>query len=132
MSQIVQPPGWARPRGYSNGIVATGRQVFIAGQVGWDPTKATPTFEVGFSAQFDRALANVMAVLREAGGAPEHLVRMTMYVTDKREYVDAIADVGAAWKKHVGGSYPAMALVQVAALLEDKAKVEIEATAVIP
>jgi enamine deaminase RidA (YjgF/YER057c/UK114 family) len=112
--------------------LAQGRQLYIAGQVGWDPTKANPTFEVGFAAQFDRALANVMAVLKEAGGAPEHLVRMTMYVTSKREYLDALAEVGAAWKKHVGSSYPAMSLVQVADLLEDKAKVEIEATAVLP
>jgi enamine deaminase RidA (YjgF/YER057c/UK114 family) len=129
---MIQPKGWARPRGYSNGVVAQGRQLYIAGQVGWDPTKANPTFEVGFGAQFDRALANVMEVLREAGGAPEHLVRMTMYVTNKREYLDALAEVGGAWKKHVGSSYPAMSLVQVADLLEDKAKVEIEATAVLP
>jgi enamine deaminase RidA (YjgF/YER057c/UK114 family) len=129
---VVQPKGWARPRGYANGVVAQGRVLFIAGQVGWDPTKATPTFEQGFGAQFDRALANVVEVLREAGGAPEHLGRMTVYVTDKREYLDALAAVGAAWKKHIGSSFPAMSLVQVAALLEDKALVEIEATAVLP
>jgi enamine deaminase RidA (YjgF/YER057c/UK114 family) len=132
MSQVIQPSGWAKPRGYSNGVLAQGRQLYIAGQVGWDPTKATPTFEVGFDAQFDRALANVMAVLKEAGGAPEHLVRMTMYVTDKRKYLDALPAVGAAWKKHVGAHYPAMALLQVTELLEDKALVEIEATAVLP
>ena len=132
MSTTIQPKGWARPRGYSNGVVATGRFLSIAGQVGWDPTNAVATFPETFAEQFDRALANVMAVLREAGGSPEHLTRMTMYVTSKAEYVAALADVGNAWKKHVGKSYPAMALVQVVALLEDKAKVEIEADAVLP
>ncbi len=132
MTQIIQPKGWARPRGFSNGIVAQGRLLFIAGQVGWDPTKATPTFPPGFAAQFELALSNVVAVLREAGGSPEHVTRMTLYVTDKREYLDALTAVGAAWKKLLGAYYPAMALVQVAALLEDSAKVEIEATAVLP
>jgi enamine deaminase RidA (YjgF/YER057c/UK114 family) len=132
MSQVIQPKGWARPHGYSNGIVAQGRQLYIAGQVGWDPTKSTPVFESGFAAQFDRALANVVAVLREAGGAPEHLVRMTVYVTDRREYLGTLAEVGAAWRRHVGKLYPAMSLVQVAGLVEDGAKVEIEATAVLP
>lgn len=132
MSTTIQPKGWARPRGYSNGVVATGRFLSIAGQVGWDPTNSVPTFPPTFAEQFDRALANVIAVLREAGGSPEHLTRMTMYVTNKNEYVDALVEVGTAWKKHVGKSYPAMALVQVVALLEDKAKVEIEADAVLP
>ena len=104
----------------------------IAGQVGWDPTGSEPKFETGFVAQFDRALGNVIAVLREAGGAPEHLARVTMYVTDKREYLGAQSEVGRAWKKHMGAVFPAMSLVQVAALLEDDAKVEIEATAVLP
>jgi enamine deaminase RidA (YjgF/YER057c/UK114 family) len=132
VSTVIQPPGWARPLGYANGIVASGRLVFIAGQVGWDPTSAVPAFADGFVAQFDRALENVVTVLRAAGGEPAHFTRMTVYVTDKREYLDALAEVGAAWKKHVGKHYPAMALVQIAGLVDDRAKVEIEATAVIP
>jgi enamine deaminase RidA (YjgF/YER057c/UK114 family) len=132
MSQVIQPKGWARPRGYANGVVATGRTLFVAGQVGWDPTNPVPTFEGGFVAQFERALMNVMAVVREAGGAPEHLVRMTVYVTNKHEYIDALGEIGAVWKKQIGNFYPAMALVQVASLLDDRAKVEIEATAVMP
>ncbi len=127
----VQPPGWARPRGYSNGIVAEGRVLFIAGQVGWDPTRQEPTFPSGFGEQFELALANVVAVLREAGGRPDQVARVTLYVTDKREYLAALSAVGEAWRKHLGKHYPAMTLVQVAALLEDRAKVEIEATAVL-
>ena len=128
----IQPAGWVKPKGYSNGVVAEGRTVFIAGQVGWEPTSPTPKFPSTFAEQWDLALSNVMAVLREAGGAPEHLVRMTCYVTDKREYLDSLDAVGVSWKKHVGRIFPAMALVQVVALVEDRAKVEIEATAVIP
>lgn len=130
--ESVQPFGWARPRGYSNGIVAEGsRLLFVAGQVGWDPTSATPRFPATFAEQFDQALANVVEVVRKAGGTPEQLARVTLYVVDKREYLEAIQDVGRAWKRHVGAHYPAMALVQVSALLEDEAKVEIEATAVL-
>ena len=132
MSEVILPDGWIKPRGYSNGILATGRFLAIAGQVGWDPFSAVPKFPATFSEQFDRALANVLAVLAKAGGAPEHLTRMTLYVTDKREYVDALADIGTSWKKQVGKHYPAMALVQVGALLEDRAKLEIEADAVLP
>jgi enamine deaminase RidA (YjgF/YER057c/UK114 family) len=135
MSQhrVVHPKGWARARGYSNGIVAApGKLLFIAGQVGWDPTKEKATFEEGFAAQFERALKNVVEVLREAGGAPEHLTRMTVYVTDKREYLASLSELGKAWKRELGSVYPAMALVQVSALVEDRAKVEIEATAVLP
>lgn len=132
MSDVIQPKGWAKPRGYSNGVVATGRFLSIAGQVGWDPTSSTPKFPETFGAQFDRALENVVTVLREAGGSPDHLTRMTVYVTDKHEYLDALVEIGAAWRKHVGKQFPAMALVQVVALLEDKAKVEIEADAVLP
>lgn len=132
MTQVIQPQGWAKPRGYANGIVATGRQVFIAGQVGWDPLNPVPTFPATFTEQFERALGNVMAVLLEAGGKPEHLVDMTVYVTNKHEYIDALVEVGAAWRKHVGRHYPAMALVVVAGLLDDRAKVEIQARAVLP
>jgi len=132
MSDVIQPKGWAKPRGYANGIAASGRLVFIAGQVGWDPVNPVPTFPATFVEQFDRALGNVMAVLLEAGGKPEHLANMTVYVTNKHEYIDALAEVGAAWRKHVGKHYPAMALVQVAGLLDDRAKVEIQAHAVLP
>lgn len=130
--RTVQPTGWARPRGYANGIIAEGgRLLFIAGQVGWDPTSETPKFQSSFAEQFDQALANVAAVLREAGGHPEDLVRCTVYVTDKHAYRAAIKDVGQSWKRHLGTHYPAMALVEVSALLEDAAQVEIEATAVL-
>ncbi len=129
---VIQPPGWAPPRGYSNGIVASGRTLFTGGLVGWDPTSATPSFPETFEAQFEQALANVMAVVKTAGGQAEDIVRMTAYVTDKKEYLASLKAVGAAWKKHLGRHFPAMALVQVVALVEDRAKVEIEATAVLP
>ena len=128
---IVQPEGWVRPRGYSNGIVGEGRMLFIAGQIGWDPRKETPTFPETFAGQFDQALANVIEVLKAAGGAPENLTRMTVYVIDKREYLASVREVGEAWRKHIGKHYPAMALVVVAGLLEDLARVEIEATAML-
>jgi enamine deaminase RidA (YjgF/YER057c/UK114 family) len=105
--------------------------LFIAGQVGWDPSRSKPTFPRTFAAQFDRALANVVEVLRAAGGTPAHLTRMTLYVTNKREYVAALAQVGAAWRLRMGRHYPAMTLVEVKGLLERAAKVEIEATAVL-
>jgi enamine deaminase RidA (YjgF/YER057c/UK114 family) len=127
----VQPDGWARPSGYSNGMVAEGRLLFVAGQVGWDPTSPTPKFPPTFPAQFAQALSNVMAVVRKAGGGPEHLARLTVYVTDKHEYLGALKELGAAWREHLGKHFPAMALVQVAGLVEDGAKVEIEATAVL-
>lgn len=128
-TKIVQPAGWARPKGYSNGIIAEGKILFIAGQIGWDPTKENAIAKGDFAAQFDLALANVVRVLREAGGLPEHLARVTVYVTDKKAYLAATKEVGQSWRKHVGPSYPAMSLVQVADLLEEGAVVEIEATA---
>ncbi|MCC6336224.1 MAG: RidA family protein [Myxococcales bacterium] len=127
----VQPEGWARPRGYSNGIVAEGKVLFIAGQVGWDPRSETPKFPHGFAAQFDQALSNVVEVLHAAGGRPEQLARLTVYVTDKQAYLGSLKECGAAWRKHVGKHYPAMALVVVAGLVEDGALLEIEATAVL-
>jgi enamine deaminase RidA (YjgF/YER057c/UK114 family) len=130
--RVLQPKGWAKPRGYANGIVATGTMVFIAGQVGWDPTSAEPRFPPTFAEQFERALANVLAVLAEAGGQPEHLVRLTVYVTQKDEYLAALKECGETWKRLVGRSWPAMALVQVAGLLAPEAKVEMEGTAVLP
>ncbi len=128
--EILQPPGWRRPKGYSNGVAASGRMVFVAGQVGWN---AQEEFESDvFAEQFRQALANIVAVLDEAGAGPEHIVRMTMYFTDKREYLSQLAEVGAAYRETIGRNYPAMAAVEVSALMEDRAKVEIEATAVVP
>ena len=111
--KILQPPGWAKPKGFSNGIAASGKQVFIAGQ-------------------FRQTLENTLAVLAEAGGRPEHIVRMTWYILDKKEYLGAIKEVGAAYRELIGRHYPAMAVVQVSGLIEDEAKLEIETTAVIP
>lgn len=130
MKKALLPPGWVKPRGYANGVAATGTQVFIAGQIGWD---AEAKFQSsGFAAQATQALANVVAVLAVAGGRPEHLVRLTWYVTDKREYLAALKEIGGAFRELIGNYDIAMSAVQVAALMEDEAKVEIEATAVIP
>jgi enamine deaminase RidA (YjgF/YER057c/UK114 family) len=128
--QILQPPTWAEPRGYANGIAATGRIVFVAGQVGWN---ASGAFESSnFVAQARQALANIVAVLAEAGGRPEHLARLTWYVIDKDEYLASYRELGRAYREVIGGHFPAMTAVQVAGLVEDGAKVEIEATAVVP
>ena len=128
--QVLQPAGWARPRGYANGIATSGRQVYVAGQIGWD---AECRF-VGdsFASQVRQALSNIVAILAEAGGRPEHLVRLTWYITSREEYLAEIAEVGAAYRDVIGRHYPVMSVVQVAALIEARAKVEIEATAVIP
>lgn len=131
MSATIQPEGWVPPRGYANGMVAEGKVLFVGGQIGWNPTSSTPEFPPTFAGQFEQALANVCAVVKAAGAKPTHIARMTVYVTDKREYVASLKECGAAWKKHLGRHYPAMALVQVVALVEDLAKVEIEATAVL-
>jgi enamine deaminase RidA (YjgF/YER057c/UK114 family) len=128
----VQPPGWVRPSGYSNGMLAEGRMVFVAGQVGWDPTISTPTFAPTFAAQFAQALGNVIAVLKAAGAGPQQVVRFTVYVTDKREYLIALKEVGEAWRKQMGKHFPAMTLVQVSALIDPQAKIEIEAEAILP
>ena len=130
MIQILQPPGWAKPRGFSNGIAAAGKMVFIAGQVGFN---AQGLFEeITFQGQFRQTLKNIVAVLAEAGGRPEHIVRLTWYVLDKGEYLGALKEVGAAYRELIGRHYPAMAVVQVAGLVEPGARLEIEATAVIP
>lgn len=127
---IVHPEGWAPARGYANGVVATGRQLFIGGQIGWN---AEQRFEAhDFVGQMRQALANIRAVLEAAGGAPEHLVRLTWYVTDKREYLARQREVGAAYREVLGRHFPAMTMVVVSALVEDEALVEIEATAVLP
>ncbi len=128
--EILQPPGWARPRGYANGVAATGKTIFVSGMIGWD---AQGVFRAAdFVGQVRQALANVVAVLAEAGARPEHIVRMTWYVVDKREYVAAYSQIGVAYREVIGHHYPAMTAVEVAALIEDAAKVEIEVTAVIP
>lgn len=128
--KILQPPGWAPPRGYSNGVAARGTLVMIGGQIGWN---AQQQFESDdFVAQTRQALANVVAVLAEAGGRPEHIARMTWYVTDRDEYVASYRALGAIYRDIIGRHYPAMTAVEVSALIEPRARVEIEATAVIP
>lgn len=130
MKKALLPTGWVKPRGYANGVAASGTQVYIAGQIGWDEQAR---FQSGdFAQQAVQALKNVLAVLREAGGEPVHLVRMTWYVTDKREYLAASKEIGRAFRELIGDYDIAMSAVQVVALIEDEAKVEIEATAVIP
>ena len=128
--QILQPPTWVKPRGYSNGVAVAGRIVFVAGQVGWN---AQGEFETSdFAGQARQALANIVAVLAEAGGRPKDIARLTWYVVDKDEYLASYRSLGVAYREVLGNHYPAMSAVQVAALVEDGAKVEIEATAVIP
>ena len=130
MMQILQPPGWAAPRGYVNGVAAQGTHVFVAGQIGWN---ARCEFESDdLVAQVRQALANINAVLAEAGAKPEHITRMTWYLTDKREYIARGKEIGAAFRELVGVYHAAMSAVQVSALIEDRAKVEIEVTAVLP
>lgn len=127
---VLQPAGWARPKGYSNGIVAEGRQIFISGQVGWDAQQRF--VEGGMGAQVRQTLQNIVAILAEAGARPEHLVRLTWYVTSRDEYYSELPQIGQAYKEVIGRHFPVMAVVQVVALMEAQAKVEIEATAVIP
>jgi enamine deaminase RidA (YjgF/YER057c/UK114 family) len=128
--QVLQPPGWARPKGFSNGIAAAGKLVFIAGQVGW--TGQGEWRERSFAGQFRQALQNILAVLGEAKGRPEHIVRLTWYVLDKHEYLSSLKEVGAAYRELMGRHYPTMAVVQVSGLVEDQARLEIEAMAVVP
>lgn len=130
MKRTLLPEGWVKPRGYANGVAARGTQVFIAGQIGWDEAGRFHSNE--FAAQARQALSNVVAVLEAAGGKPEHLVRLTWYVTDKREYLAALKDIGQAFRELIGSYDIAMSAIEVSALIEDQAKVEIEATAVIP
>ncbi|OGA11721.1 MAG: enamine deaminase RidA [Betaproteobacteria bacterium RIFCSPHIGHO2_12_FULL_69_13] len=129
--RVLQPPGWARPRGYSNGIaVRGGTAVYIAGQIG--STGEGRWEETTFGGQFRQALRNVLEVLAQAGGGPEHIVRLTWYVLDRNEYLGALKEVGAAYRELMGRNYPAMTVVQVGGLVEAEARLEIEATAVIP
>ena len=127
---ILQPPGWARDKGFSNGIACKGTLVFIAGQIGWT---GEGTWEArDFAGQFRQALANILAVLKEAKGRPEHIVRLTWYVLDRNEYLNSMKALGEAYRDLMGRHYPTMAVVQVSGLVEPEARLEIEATAVIP
>ena len=128
--KILQPPGWAPAKGYANGVAARGTQVYVGGQIGWNGQQRFESDD--FVAQARQALANVVAVLAEAGARPEHIVRMTWYVVDKREYVASYRALGAVYRDVIGRHFPAMTAVEVKALIEDRARVEIEATAVIP
>ncbi len=130
MNEALLPEGWPRPKGYANGVAARGRQIFIAGQVGWDPSGVFETDD--FAAQARQALLNIAAVLHTAGAKPEHIVRMTWYVTSKREYLAAGREIGKAYREIIGFYDIAMTAVEVTALIEDRAKLEIEVTAVIP
>jgi enamine deaminase RidA (YjgF/YER057c/UK114 family) len=128
--QILQPPGWARPKGFSNGISCKGRLVFIGGQIGW--SGQGEWIDRSFAGQFRQALKNILEVLAQAGGRPEHLVRLTWYVLDRKEYLASLKELGAAYRELMGRHYPTMAVVQVSGLVENEARLEIEATAVIP
>lgn len=128
--RTLLPPGWPRPKGYANGIEAEGKLVFVAGQIGW--TSECKFEATTLPAQFAQTLDNTLAVLREAGAGPEYVARMTWYITDKRAYLGALAEIGAIWREKMGRNYPAMAVVEVSALIEDAALIEIETTAVVP
>ncbi|MBY0574674.1 MAG: RidA family protein [Undibacterium sp.] len=127
---ILQPKGWVKPRGYSNGVVATGRTVCVGGMIGWDGQGQFHSDD--FVEQTRQALQNVVAVLAEAGATPEHIVRMTWYVLDKKEYIAAYKGVGRVYREIIGSHYPAMSAVQVMGLIEDRARLEIEVTAIVP
>ena len=129
MSQVLQPKGWPRPRGYSNGVLARGSAVFLAGQIGWN---SDGEFARGLAAQVEQALRNIVAVLAEAGGRPEHLVRLTWFVVSRSEYLAELGAIGTAYRAVLGRHFPAMSVVEVSALIEPQARVEIEATAVLP
>ena len=128
--QILLPPGWSRPKGYSNGILASGRMIFVAGQIGWEANGNFASDDL--IEQLKQTLANTLAVLREGGAGPEHVVRMTWFITNKQEYAEKIQKIGEAYQEVFGRHYPAMAVVVVTALMEDRAKIEIETTAVLP
>ena len=127
--KVLLPPGWPRPKGYSNGISASGRMIFTAGVVGWDENESFA--EYSLHGQFAQALRNTLAILAEGGAGPEHVVRMTVYVTDRASYLRSRDEIGAAWREIMGRNFPAMALVEVKGLVENAALVEIETTAVV-
>jgi len=128
--RALQPADWAKPRGYSNGIEAKGRIVFVAGQIGWN--KDSKFEHHDFPGQFEQTLLNIVAVLAEAGAGPEHVVRLTWFITDKKAYLSQAKEVGEIYRRVMGRNFPTMSVVQVSALIEDEALVEIEATAVVP
>jgi enamine deaminase RidA (YjgF/YER057c/UK114 family) len=128
--KCLQPPSWVRPKGYANGVIASGRTVFVSGMIGWDANAKLVSED--FVGQARQALKNIVEVLSEAGGKPAHIVRMNWYVVDKNEYVGAYKQLGVIYREIIGRHYPAMTAVQVASLVEDAARVEIEVTAVIP
>jgi enamine deaminase RidA (YjgF/YER057c/UK114 family) len=128
--RTLLPAGWPRPKGYANGVEAEGRLVFVAGQIGWTPEGAFEAHTL--AGQFAQTLDNTLAVLREADAGPQHVVRMTWYITDKRAYLASLAEIGAVWREKMGKTYPAMAVIEVKALIEDAALIEIETTAVVP
>ncbi len=128
--KLLQPPGWARPKGYANGISARGRLVFTAGVVGWDEEQRFVAPDL--AGQFRQVLKNILCILAEDDAGAEHIVRMTCYVTSRDDYTAHIAEIGEAWRELMGRHFPAMAVVEVAALVEPEARVEIEATAVVP
>ena len=128
--RVLQPEGWPRPRGYANGIEAEGRLIFVAGQIGWDEGGKFQTQT--FAGQFRQALANTLAVLKEASAGPQNITRMTWLITSREEYNASLAELGAAWKELMGRNYPTMSVIIVSGLVEPEAKIEIETTAVIP
>ena len=130
MMQSLQPPGWARAKGFANGIAATGKLVFIAGQIGWTGEGKWEAHD--FAGQFRQTLQNIIEVLAQAGGRPQHIVRLTWYVIDKQEYLASLQGVGSAYRELMGRHFPTMAVVQVGGLVEPEARLEIEATAVVP
>ena len=128
--KILQPAGWPRPSGYSNGVSAKGRMIFTAGVVGWDQNQSFPDYRL--DGQFAQALTNTLAILAEDGAGPEHIVRMTCYICDRGEYLDQRDEIGAYWRQIMGSNYPPMALIEVKGFVEGSAKIEIETTAVVP
>jgi enamine deaminase RidA (YjgF/YER057c/UK114 family) len=128
--EAINPKGWPTPKGYSNAVAGRGRMVFVAGQVGWTPEERWETDD--FIGQLRQTLRNTVDILAAAGAGPQHIVRMTWYVLDKREYLARLSEVGAVWREILGRNFPAMALIQVAGLVEDRAKLEIETTALVP
>lgn len=128
--QSLQPPGWAAPKGYSNGVAVRGRQIFLAGQIGWNESQQLVGSD--FASQVRQAFKNIVALLAQAGAGPEHLVRLTWFVTDLAEYRSGVKEIGAAYREVIGRHYPPMSVIGVADLVERGAKVEIEATAVVP
>ncbi len=130
MHELLHPTGWKQARGYANGIAAEGKTLYLGGQIGWNADQCFESDDL--VVQVEKALENIVAVLAEAGAGPEHLVRLTWYFTDKKEYLSRLGDVGAAYRRVLGKNFPAMSAVEVSSLMEDRAKVEIEATAVLP